>query len=184
MKTDAEVLLYMRERHKGTKQQVAAARAGMSERTARRYEKAGKLPSQLKRPRTWRTRENPFEDDWRLSWWNNCSAIQRCKGQPCLHCCAPSIPENIVRRRCARCNDRSLPGKPLPGRRKRCTLSRCIRLERARNPTLLTWRSSTSPSLGKRFRCAGSFEYPFQNKQGKSWWKTLPKMWIRRERSE
>jgi tetratricopeptide (TPR) repeat protein len=26
--------------------------------------KAGKLPSQFKQPRTWRTRENPFEDDW------------------------------------------------------------------------------------------------------------------------
>ena len=36
----------------------------MSERTARRYERAGKLPSQLKQPRTWRTRENPFEQDW------------------------------------------------------------------------------------------------------------------------
>ncbi len=54
----------MKERHKGTTQQVAAARAGMSERTARGYERAGKLPSQLKQPRTWRTRENPFEDDW------------------------------------------------------------------------------------------------------------------------
>lgn len=64
MKKDAEVMLYMRERHKGTTQKVAAARAGMSERTARRYEKAGKSPSQLKQPRTWRTREDPFEDDW------------------------------------------------------------------------------------------------------------------------
>ena len=36
----------------------------MSERTARNYERAGKLPSQLKRPRTWRTRTNPFEEDW------------------------------------------------------------------------------------------------------------------------
>lgn len=66
MKKDAEVLLYMKERHKGTTQSVAAARAGMSERTARRYERAAKLPSQLKEPRTWRTRENPFEADW--SW--------------------------------------------------------------------------------------------------------------------
>ncbi|MBV9229603.1 MAG: IS21 family transposase [Chloroflexi bacterium] len=64
MKKDAEVMLYMRERHKGTTQQVAAARSGMSERTARRYEHAGKLPSQLKQPRTWRTRENPFAQDW------------------------------------------------------------------------------------------------------------------------
>src|SRR5258707_10345073 len=64
MKKDGEVMLYMRERHKGTTQRVAAARAEMSERTARRYEKAGKLPSQLKQPRTWRTRQNPFEQDW------------------------------------------------------------------------------------------------------------------------
>src|SRR5512135_984164 len=36
----------------------------MSERTARRYERASKLPSDLKRPHTWRTRPNPFEEDW------------------------------------------------------------------------------------------------------------------------
>jgi hypothetical protein len=64
MKKDAEVQLYMKERSKGTSKRVAAARAGMSERTARKYERAGKLPSQLKRPRTWRTRTNPFEEDW------------------------------------------------------------------------------------------------------------------------
>ena len=64
MKKDAEVLLYMKERHKGTSKRVAAARTGMSERTARKYERDGKLPSQLKRPRTWRTRVNPFEEDW------------------------------------------------------------------------------------------------------------------------
>ncbi len=44
MKKDAEVILYMKERHKGTTKQVAAARAGMSEQTARKYERAGKLP--------------------------------------------------------------------------------------------------------------------------------------------
>ncbi len=54
----------MKERHKGTTKRVAAARAGMSERTARKYERTGKLPSQLKGPRTWRTRVNPFEEDW------------------------------------------------------------------------------------------------------------------------
>jgi hypothetical protein len=43
MKTDTEVKLYMSERRKGKSQRVAAARAGMSERTARKYERAGKL---------------------------------------------------------------------------------------------------------------------------------------------
>ena len=64
MKKDAEVLRYMRERAKGTPQDVAAARVGMSPKTARKYEKAGKLPSDLKRPHTWRSRANPFAEDW------------------------------------------------------------------------------------------------------------------------
>src|SRR5215470_6143392 len=50
MKKDTEVKLYMQARHKGLSQRLAAARAGMSERTARKYERAGKLPSQMKRP--------------------------------------------------------------------------------------------------------------------------------------
>ena len=64
MKKDTEVKLLMQERRKGTPQRIAAARAGMSERTARTYEQAGQLPSQLKRPHTWVTRPNPFEEDW------------------------------------------------------------------------------------------------------------------------
>jgi transcriptional regulator with XRE-family HTH domain len=47
MKNDYEVKLYMSERRKGMTQKVAAARAGMSERTARKYEQAGALPSAL-----------------------------------------------------------------------------------------------------------------------------------------
>jgi hypothetical protein len=64
MKKDTEVKLYMQERRKGLPQRLAAARAGMSERTARKYEKAGQLPSELKRPHDWPTRKNPFEQDW------------------------------------------------------------------------------------------------------------------------
>src|SRR5258708_27206376 len=64
MKKDAEVRLLLRERQKGRTQVQAAARAGMSERTARKYEQAGVIPSQLKQPRTHRTRPDPFADDW------------------------------------------------------------------------------------------------------------------------
>ena len=66
MKKDGEIKLLLDERGKGTKQKLAAARAGMCERTARKYERGGKLPSQIMQPRTHRTRENPFECDW--SW--------------------------------------------------------------------------------------------------------------------
>jgi hypothetical protein len=64
VKTDAEVLLMMRERAKGKTQEQAAARAGMGVRTLRKYERAGKVPSQLKEPRRHRTRPNPFAEDW------------------------------------------------------------------------------------------------------------------------
>jgi len=64
MKRDSEVLLMRRERAKGRSQEQAAARAGMSVRTLRRYERRGQLPSQVQQPRAYRTRPNPFADDW------------------------------------------------------------------------------------------------------------------------
>lgn len=64
MKNDHEVLRMRHERSKGKTQEQAADRAGMSVRTARKYERLAKLPSQLKQPRTHRTRPNPFDADW------------------------------------------------------------------------------------------------------------------------
>jgi hypothetical protein len=43
---------------------LAADVAGMDRKTAAKYRDGGKLPSQLKEPRTWRTREDPFDNDW------------------------------------------------------------------------------------------------------------------------
>lgn len=42
----------------------SALRCGMSCNTARKYLRLDKLPSELKKPRTWRTRQDPFEEDW------------------------------------------------------------------------------------------------------------------------
>lgn len=64
MKKDTEIRLYLQERRKGMTQRVAAARAGIGERTARKYEQATALPSQLKRLHDWKTRIDPFEEDW------------------------------------------------------------------------------------------------------------------------
>ena len=60
MKKDGEIKLLIDERGKGASQKLAAARAGVSERTARKYEQAGKLPSQMKKAREHRTRDDPF----------------------------------------------------------------------------------------------------------------------------
>ena len=45
-------------------QAIAAAKAGMDEKTARKYLSSGKMPSQSKKEHTWRTREDPFEEEW------------------------------------------------------------------------------------------------------------------------
>jgi len=43
---------------------TAAAKAGMDEKTARKYLKNGQLPSQCHNEHTWRTRPDPFEQEW------------------------------------------------------------------------------------------------------------------------
>jgi len=43
---------------------TAAAKAGMDEKTARKYLKIGQLPSQCRKEHTWRTRLDPFEQEW------------------------------------------------------------------------------------------------------------------------
>ena len=63
--TDAQVRIIMRERSKGKTQEQAAAKANLkSRKTAGKYEGLGKLPSELKKLREYRTRNDPFEENW------------------------------------------------------------------------------------------------------------------------
>lgn len=63
--TDAQVRKGMRERRKGRTQEQAAASANLSSRkTVARYERLEQLPSQLKQPRRYRTRPDPFDGIW------------------------------------------------------------------------------------------------------------------------
>jgi len=43
---------------------TAAAKAGMDEKTARKYRDSKQLPSQMKPEHNWRTRKDPFEGVW------------------------------------------------------------------------------------------------------------------------
>ena len=43
---------------------TAAAKAGMDERTARKYRRLGKLPSEVRRLHDWQTRPDPFAEVW------------------------------------------------------------------------------------------------------------------------
>ncbi len=62
--TDAQVRKLMTELEKHGELGKAAMRSGMDRKTARKFRDAGKLPSELKTPRTWRTRDDPFDEDW------------------------------------------------------------------------------------------------------------------------
>lgn len=62
--TDVQVRKLMEEYQKDGALGRAALRAGLDRKTARKYVREGKLPSELKKPHTWRTREDPFEADW------------------------------------------------------------------------------------------------------------------------
>jgi transposase InsO family protein len=63
MVSDRQVRLLREKRMEGRTLEAAAAAAGMSERTARRWQR-GPLPSGTKKPRTWRTRADAFTEVW------------------------------------------------------------------------------------------------------------------------
>jgi hypothetical protein len=62
--TDHQVRRYMDERRKGATQVVAAARAGLSERSGRRYERDPGLPSKRADGPRRRTRVDPLAEVW------------------------------------------------------------------------------------------------------------------------
>ena len=56
-----ELLMKNQSKNPNTSLNILASRSGMTPKTARKYLKAGKLPSELKEPRVHRTRLNPFD---------------------------------------------------------------------------------------------------------------------------
>jgi hypothetical protein len=63
MVTDRQVRLLRKKRMEKKTLEAAGTAAGMSERTARKWQ-YGMLPSATKEPRTWRTRPDPFVEVW------------------------------------------------------------------------------------------------------------------------
>lgn len=64
MVTDQQVRRLFTLMQSGHPLATAAAKAGMDERTARKYRRLGKLPSEVAAAHTWRTREDPFTEVW------------------------------------------------------------------------------------------------------------------------
>ena len=63
MVSDRQVRLLRKKRMENETLEAAASAAGMSERTARVWQR-GPLPSKTKEARTWRTRSDPFVEVW------------------------------------------------------------------------------------------------------------------------
>ena len=63
--SDAQVRLLMKERNQGKTQEQAAVKANLrSRKTVAKYEKSGKLPSEIQDPRDYRTRPDAFSAVW------------------------------------------------------------------------------------------------------------------------
>jgi hypothetical protein len=62
--SDAQVRKLMEEMSKTGRLGMAAMKAGMDEKTARKYVREGRLPSEMVKPRDWRTRPDPFDEHW------------------------------------------------------------------------------------------------------------------------
>lgn len=64
MVTDKQVKKLFKLRSMGMKKSEMSDKTNMDVKTARKYLTANKLPSQLKKEHTWRTRQDPFESVW------------------------------------------------------------------------------------------------------------------------
>lgn len=64
MVTDKQVGRLFNLSNKEKTQEIAALKSGMTAKTARKYLKAQKLPSEIAVKHDWRTRKDPYADDW------------------------------------------------------------------------------------------------------------------------
>jgi len=64
MVSDDQVRRLKKMLSRGKNLKVSALASGMDVKTARKYRDTDKLPGELKKEHNWRTREDPFADDW------------------------------------------------------------------------------------------------------------------------
>jgi hypothetical protein len=62
MATDAQITRLHQLLGEGKPLSLAALKVGMDAKTARKYRRGQRLPSESFTPRTWRTREDPFQE--------------------------------------------------------------------------------------------------------------------------
>ena len=109
--TDAQVRKLRAEMARTSNIGVSALRAGMHRNTATKYLKTDDLPSEREGPRSWRTRRDPFEEEWP-------SIVEKLKDHPRLQ--AKTLFDDLVAKH---------PGRYEPGQLR--TLQRRMKQWRA-----------------------------------------------------
>jgi hypothetical protein len=118
-------------------QEVAAAKAGMDVKTARKYLRARRLASDMKAERHWRTRKDYFEEIWP-------SVQEQLRTNPGLEAKAifaalqRQYPDRYADGQLRTLQRRVKRWRATEGRRRKCTLFRNIGLENCARVTLLT----------------------------------------------
>ena len=64
MISDEQYYLLLKYSTTGANLEIVAAKSGMCETTARKYLRGGVMPSEMKKERDWKTRKDPFSEDW------------------------------------------------------------------------------------------------------------------------
>jgi hypothetical protein len=125
MVTDQQIRrLYKLSNTEGT-QAIAASKAGMDVKTARKYLRARRLPSEMKAERYWLTRPDGFAEVWP-------AIVEQVRTNPGL--AAKTIfaalqrkhPERFPMANCARCSGGSSGGERRRDLPRRCTSFRSI----------------------------------------------------------
>ena len=129
MITDRQTRLLRQKRMEGKTQETAAAKAGMSVRSARKWQ-SGPLPSQAKPEHRWRTRPDPFDGVWEdeIEPLLRNDPTGKLKATTIIDWLAEAASRAVQRvPSCGRCNDDCRIGGRCMVRIRRCTSPRCIR---------------------------------------------------------
>jgi hypothetical protein len=117
--------------------EVAAAKAGMDPKTARKYLGDRRLPNEMRQEHTWRTRPDPFEETWEEV-RQLLITEPSLQAKPCLSICREGIPGGSEMGKCGHCGAEPSIGGPRKDCRGRSSLPKSIDLVSCVNQTLRT----------------------------------------------
>src|ERR1700688_1390125 len=103
MVTDEQVRRLRKLSNTEKNQEIAASKAGMDPTTARRYLGLERLPSELKRERPWRTREDRFAR-YGMPFRGRSRRVPGWRPRPCLSGCSGNIRGGSATGRFGHCN--------------------------------------------------------------------------------